>query len=399
MASRVSRRLALTAAGSAILVAATAGCSGISLSTASSSTTAGPSATSVAPTVATPTGTPAPPDASLADLANIVIPAYCQQPATRLQNGTNPPTGPAAPADRPGSTATAGATSAESGVPTVASSAGGSAGSGASSGAGMPGAAGHGELSMTGPEAPVLADVTGDGAKEIVAQYTCNAGGTTWPAMLVVVKHGGEVIGTVKLGDIARTEHAHVTAWRPQGEGLAVDWVAYEGAGFDKRPAENLLVMAGPTVSFAPTERGRALSQTTIVDLPGRTSFVTPTGKVACTLDGAAVTCAVQQPTWKPDSDPGCGTVDAVTLSNGQARYVCTSGGPFRAATGQPPRWQRQGSDPTIRTSSGEAAGLAFGRTLTTGQVTCTAAISGVTCSDPLTGHGFTVSTDTARLF
>lgn len=246
----------------------------------------------------------------------------------------------------------------------------------------------------------MFADVNGDGAKEVVAQYTCNAGGTTWPAMIVVVKHGGEVLGTVKLGDIARTEHAQVTTWRPVDGGLTVSWVAYQGEGMDKRPFENQLTMTGAAVSFPPTERGRLLSQTTIVDGPEATAFVTPTGKIACTLEGSTVACAVQQPTWKPGGDTRCPGVDAVVLRNGTASYDCTAGAPFRAAAahGQP-AWQREGSDPTIRGSYGDMAGLAYGRTLTTGQATCTAAISGVTCADAMTGHGFTVSGEAARLF
>lgn len=252
---------------------------------------------------------------------------------------------------------------------------------------------------MTGPGAPVFVDLTGDGAKEAVAQYLCNAGGTDWPALLVVVRHGGEVVGSVKLGDIARAEHARVTSWRPRGKGLVVDWVAYEGAGADKRAFENELVANDAGVGFAPTERGRSLGQTTVVDGAGSTSFVTPTGKIACTLDGGTVTCAVQDPTWKPDGQQRCGEVDAVVLRDGSAGYDCASGSPFRSAAGQQPRWQRQGTDPTVRGSYGDAPALAFGRTLTTGQVTCTSATGGVTCTDTMTGHGFTVSGDAARLY
>lgn len=390
----------------AALAGLTAGCSGVSLSTASSPPTTAKSSGTASPAPSETSKSPAAPDAAMSDLADIVVPPYCQQPATRLRNGTMPPTADPSAGQGDSSTGTGGSSgSGPSGGSSPASTSGGSANAwrpaqpAAPSRTGVAGA-GYGELSMTGPEAPILADVTGDGAKEVVAQYTCNAGGTTWPAMLVIVKHGGEVIGSVKLGDIARTDHAHVTAWRPTDAGLVVDWVGYESEGADKRPFENQLTLSGATVSFAPTERGRSLGQTTIVDSPGTSSFVTPNGKVACTLDGAKVTCAVSQPSWKPDGDPGCGGVDAVVLRNGNAAYGCTSGSPFReAARTAATRWQRQGSDPTIRTQYGDAAGLAFGRTLTTGQVTCTAAISGVTCTDPMSGHGFTVSGDTARLF
>lgn len=400
--SRVRRTPALLLAATA-LAGLTAGCSGVSLSSASSSPSSAKSPASSTSTAAEPTKPPAPPDATLADLSDIVVPAYCQQPPTRLHNGTIGPTSEPSTSPGEGASSARTSTSSASTAGSSATSSGGSANAwrpGRPPGASRTGPSGYGELSMTGPESPVLADVNGDGAKEVVAQYTCNAGGTTWPAMVVIVKHGGEVIGNVKLGDIARTDHAHVTAWRPTDGGLAVDWVAYEGEGHDKRPFENLLSLGGSTLSFAPTERGRSLGQTTIVDGAGTSSFVTPTGKIACTLDGTKVTCAASQPSWKPEGDPGCGTVDAVVLRNGTAAYGCTSGAPFREAAGNTaPRWQRQGSDPTIRTQYGEAAGLAFGRTLTTGQVTCTAAMSGVTCTDPLSGHGFTVTGDTARLF
>lgn len=390
MRGRVVRRATLATA----LLLASAGCSGVSLGTASSSPS-GKAPSASAPTMTPSARPPAPPDATAADLDTIVVPPYCQQPATRLHQGTVPPTGE----PRSSTPETSGASSGSTSGSATSGSGSGSGGAGAG-GSGGGAANGHGELSMTGPEAPVLADVNGDGAKEIVAQYTCSAGGTAWPAMIVVVKHGGEVIGHVKLGDIARTEHAHVTSWRAQEGGLAVGWVAYDAAGADKRPFENLLVLNGSAVSFAPTERGRALGQSTIVDGAGTTSFATPTGRVACTLDGADATCAVQRPTWKPEGDTPCASVDAVTLYHGRSGYACTAGEPFRgAAVKTAPRWQRQGSDPTIRGPYGDMAGLAFGRTLTTGQVTCTAATTGVTCSDPLSGHGFTVSGDSYRLF
>lgn len=410
MRGRGPRRTASVGFAVLAVTLSTAGCSGVTLTGTTPSATINDSGSS-APSTSTSTGPTAPPDATLRDLDDIVIPAYCQQPATRLHSGTIAPSVPASTRSTTWRSESSAGESRSSGASTsggaethgggeVVSSADGSDRGSSSGGSARAGETGHGELSMTGPEAPVLADVTGDGAKEVVAQYTCNAGGTTWPAMLIVVTHGGDVVGTVKLGDISRTEHARVTAWRAADEGLVVDWVAYEGAGLDKRPNENLLKHTGSSVSFTPTERGRALAQTTIVDGPEKSSFVTPTGKIACTLDGTNVTCAVQQPSWKSDGDTTCSGVDAVVLRNGRAAYDCTSGGPFRqAAGGASPGWQRQGSDPTIRGTYGEMPALAFGRTLTTGQITCTSAISGVTCSDPMSGHGFTVSGDVARLF
>lgn len=385
-------------AGAAVCVTAAAvlmitGCGGVPPKNESSSSSSGGRDT---PSSSAPTTSrkPSSPDATLDDLKKIVVPAHCRMPPSTLESGTvrasapasesdtSSPTSPPSPSSSPSST---GPDQADA-KPTSATK------------------AGHGALVMAGPSAPVLVDVDGDGAKEAVAEYRCEVGGTTWPSMIVAVRHGGEVVNSVRLGDISHTEHAYVTGWHPKEGGVAVSWVAFDGAGADKKPYENLLAASGAAARFTPTERGRALGYTSIVDGPGKVAFVVPTGRIACRIEGPDVACAVNQPTWSPEgeaSSEGCveGT-KVVGLRNGRVGYDCQGQQPFKAAAeSATPPWHRSGSDPAIRGQYGEMPGLAYGRTLTTGKVTCTVALTGVTCTDPVTGHGFTVSTDAVRSF
>jgi len=343
-----------------------AGCSGLKLDPVGSTTAPSPNPTAstgtTSPGQAMPTEvyTPPPPDAVLSDLALVTVPSYCQLPAATASSGT------------------------------VSASAGG----------------GRGALVLSGPVGPLFADVNGDRAKEALVEYRCNAGNTDWPSMILVVGGGGKSLGFVKLADVARTDHADITGWRAAEGGAVVNWVAYGDGGRDKRPYENLLTLKGPTVSFAATDRGKALAGTTIVDGPGGAAFVTPNGRTACALDGESVTCEVDSPSWQPTlSRPAeCDGRDydgTLVLKGGLASYGCAGGAAFRAASGSSENdWVRQGQDPSIRSPKyGELAGVAYGRTLTTGSVSCAVATSGVTCSDVMTGHGFTVSGDAARIF
>ncbi|MEP7161097.1 MAG: hypothetical protein ABI746_08325, partial [Dermatophilaceae bacterium] len=72
-----------TRAVAALLLAAVGpaavGCGSITLGPASTTTTPGVSSPSASPTSG-PTGQPATPDATLDDLASLVVPPYCQMP-------------------------------------------------------------------------------------------------------------------------------------------------------------------------------------------------------------------------------------------------------------------------------------------------------------------------------
>ncbi|MEP7161879.1 MAG: hypothetical protein ABI746_12375, partial [Dermatophilaceae bacterium] len=315
------------------------------------------------------------------------------------------PSAPSTPDDAPstsGSTDTAGGASPGSANTTPRSN------SAAADAAQSPGAqrSGGGELTLSGPAAPILADVDGDRAKEVVAEYRCVGGTTSWPSMILVVGSEGTVVGNVKLGDVSRTDAAQVTSWRAADGGVVVDWVASDASGADQRPYENLLTMRGSATSFTPTDRGRALGATSIVPAGQRVAFVDPTGSTACVIDGASVTCEVTSPEWTPaETAPkecaGKDVAGTVVLRDGHPGYGCADGEAFRAAASGPEAtWQRRGSDPLIRDPQhGELSGLAYGRAISNGSATCSVALSGVTCLDVLTGRGFTVSPGAQRTF
>lgn len=376
-----------TRAAAALLLAAVgpaaAGCGSITLGPASTTTTPGISSPSASPTSGT-TGQPATPDASLEDLASLVVPPYCQLPSATLTRG-----------------ATSGSVSTTPGSPSAA-------GTEQTPSAPPPGG---GELILTGPTAPILADVDGDGAKEVVAEYRCEGGTRSWPSMILVVGAEGTVLGTVRLGDVSRTDAAQVTSWRAADGGVEVAWVASDSSGGDQRPYENLLTLRGSVMSFTPTDRGRALGATSIVPAGQQVAFVDPTGSTACLIDGASVTCEVTSPEWTPPepAPKDCAGKDAagkdvastVLLRDGQPGYGCADGAAFReAANGAEATWLRRGSDPVIRDPQhGELSGLAYGRAISNGSASCSVALAGVTCVDVLTGRGFTVSPSAQRTF
>ena len=79
---------------------------------------------------------------------------------------------------------------------------------------------------------PALVDLTGDGRKEMVVEFFCDAGGVTWPSVIVVYGQDWKVLGTIDLAYLANKDafygKARVTSWSAGRSGLNVTWKAFQ---------------------------------------------------------------------------------------------------------------------------------------------------------------------------
>ncbi len=100
----------------------------------------------------------------------------------------------------------------------------------------------------------LLVDLDGDGGRELVARFSCSAGGVSWPHLLLVYSHGPVLRGSVRLGDLGKQEHGDVERWSAAGAAVTVLWTSYEGAGFDINHHVSRLSMSGGKVVFVDTE-------------------------------------------------------------------------------------------------------------------------------------------------
>lgn len=133
-------------------------------------------------------------------LANVVVPAYCDMPQQRLHNGKT-----------------------------------------ASRFLPAQGAIVFGKASSGGAMRVHLRPV----GTQVLAQYGCNAGNVSWPAVIVLYDRRNRLIGDIKLGNISHTEHADVTHWSVAGHTVKVSWVSYEGCCFHVHHHNQTLTLSG----------------------------------------------------------------------------------------------------------------------------------------------------------
>lgn len=182
---------------------------------------------------------------TVADLANAPVPASCEHPAGNLRDFS---------------------------LPNVPSGDGG-------------GSLVH-EASQGAPT-PLTVDLDGDGRQEILAVYQCNAGGVAWPDQVLVYGPGPTLKGWLALGDISRTEHAEVQAWRLTANKVYVDWISYNGGiGADWASHSNYLSFDGSIPAASGGDGTLSLAE-----VAPRT---VPTVKVAGTSTGVEPPASVQ---------------------------------------------------------------------------------------------------------
>jgi hypothetical protein len=99
-----------------------------------------------------------------------------------------------------------------------------------------------------------------------------------------------------------------------------------------------------------------------------RTSFVSPSGNIACTIGEQSAVCTIAERTFETPATCADGPVTALVSVAGEARPDCS----VPAATGN--------------------GTLGYGQAAAAGRFACTSEESGVSCWSILSGHGFTLA-------
>lgn len=139
-------------------------------------------------------------------------------------------------------------------------------------------------------------------------------------------------------------------------------------------------------------------------DFGGPTSsFASPTGNLWCNISASGAGCQGQKFNAGAQATVDCEGSrvlgDAVVIEGtGKATWQCTTeifAFPFLDKNKAFTTWWDPaiGDKRSVRTDSGNVlATLRYGNTLTAGDFRCTSAVDGVTCTNTVSGHGFTLS-------
>ncbi|WP_122261166.1 hypothetical protein [Ornithinimicrobium cerasi] len=141
---------------------------------------------------------------------------------------------------------------------------------------------------------------------------------------------------------------------------------------------------------------------TAIVVEGDRAAFVLPSGNVACTLNDVTAVCEVDDRSFTPRADHlvddslGDCTAEAATaimINDGPGAWTCVED-PIRPQTvvSSGGWWAEQNGSETLDLGGATVAVLPYGSSISIGQVTCSAAEAGVSCSSGETGRSFFVS-------
>lgn len=135
---------------------------------------------------------------------------------------------------------------------------------------------------------------------------------------------------------------------------------------------------AAPRATAAPSASEPAPRVSTAA---GTTTFRSPTGRIACLVEGDYARCDVSEATYAlPPEPPGCADADF-----GRTVELTTEGAGLSCVTDTV-------GDP-------DAATLAYGTGVRVGSVTCVSRETGVTCTDEGTGSGFRIARGSYDLF
>ena len=128
-----------------------------------------------------------------------------------------------------------------------------------------------------------------------------------------------------------------------------------------------------PIVSPDPGESSAQPSATssTTAEPTDLVRFSSPSGNIRCVMSSAGARCDIASRTWKPPAKPASCHFDWA-----QGLVVSASGASFTCA-----------SD-----SAGGGSALAYGSSLTRGDVRCDSAKDGVTCTHRPSGHRFSLA-------
>lgn len=147
---------------------------------------------------------------------------------------------------------------------------------------------------------------------------------------------------------------------------------AYAGAGEESGTPQSATDAAPATV---PPD---LISGTTPADpaaFGAAPAFTSPSGNIACRIDGGEARCDVERKRWTPAEAGDC-TDAGLVVGTAGSRASCSG-------TPAPENGQE----------------LDYGTHLTRGDLTCVSRRSGVECRDARTGHGFTAARASYRLY
>jgi hypothetical protein len=148
---------------------------------------------------------------------------------------------------------------------------------------------------------------------------------------------------------------------------------------------------AAPVASTAPSDPTVTVTvappptQTVVVQsaFDGPASFRSPSGNINCTLSApgneVAARCEVVEHTWTAPPPSDC------HLNYGDRFYLTQAGGALVGCYGQ-------------ELGPGPFPTLEYGQSRSFGTITCNTEYTGMTCTDSITGHYFTVSRDSYEL-
>ncbi|WP_028047132.1 DUF6636 domain-containing protein [Cellulomonas sp. URHE0023] len=140
--------------------------------------------------------------------------------------------------------------------------------------------------------------------------------------------------------------------------------IALSRGGGDGGPDEAASTPAGSGATAGPTATPSPASTAT-------TQFAMPSGNIACTMSVDGVTCTIASYTYAQPVVAGCTEVTGhvIVLNADGVAFSCVSGPPPAVAGDDVPE-------------------LAYGKSMTVGEYTCTSATDGVQCVDG-SGTGF----------
>ncbi|WP_133787350.1 hypothetical protein [Kribbella sp. VKM Ac-2571] len=110
-------------------------------------------------------------------------------------------------------------------------------------------------VQYTSPLPLATTDLNSDGVQETVAVYDCSAGGVTWPQTIAVYGPGPTLLGSVDLGKYVEAEHSDVRSFKVQGNRIAIQWISYQGADFDREDWSGYLKFGDGKVTVTDRKR------------------------------------------------------------------------------------------------------------------------------------------------
>ena len=140
-------------------------------------------------------------------------------------------------------------------------------------------------------------------------------------------------------------------------------------------------VASQPTTSSTETVTTTAPTDTTVPVIHAK-AFQTPAGNIGCIVFNSTVRCDIKSRTWNPPARPAScpSEVDfgqGIEVGTAAARVVCAG-------------------DTALNS---QAKDLPDGEKASSGSLECTSAGEEITCTNSSTGHGFTMSSSSYKLF